>query len=36
MKILNEKFASGEISEEEYLRRKTILSQKIELSNISY
>jgi putative membrane protein len=28
MPILNEKFARGEISEEEYLRRKTILSQK--------
>jgi putative membrane protein len=28
MKILNEKFAKGEISEEEYLRRKLILSQK--------
>jgi putative membrane protein len=28
MKIINEKFARGEISEEEYLRRKTILSQK--------
>ncbi|MBA5851545.1 SHOCT domain-containing protein [Clostridium sp. cel8] len=26
--ILNEKFATGEISEEEYLKRKTILSQK--------
>jgi putative membrane protein len=28
MKILNEKFAKGEISEEEYLRRKLILSEK--------
>lgn len=28
MRILNEKFALGEISEEEYLRRKTILKQK--------
>lgn len=28
MRILNNKFASGEISEEEYLKRKTILSQK--------
>ncbi|AFS79064.1 hypothetical protein DUF2078 [Gottschalkia acidurici 9a] len=28
MKILDEKFASGEISEEEYLKRKSILSQK--------
>lgn len=28
MRILNEKFANGEISEEEYLKRKTILSQK--------
>lgn len=28
MKILNEKYASGEISEEEYLKRRTILSQK--------
>ena len=28
MKILDEKFASGEISKEEYLSRKTILSQK--------
>ena len=28
MKILNEKFASGEMSQEEYLKRKTILSQK--------
>ncbi|GAA0730148.1 SHOCT domain-containing protein [Clostridium malenominatum] len=28
MRILNEKFASGEISEEEYLKRKTVLSQK--------
>ncbi|MFL0247854.1 SHOCT domain-containing protein [Candidatus Clostridium stratigraminis] len=27
MRILDEKFAKGEISEEEYLRRKTILSQ---------
>ncbi|MBM7869142.1 putative membrane protein [Clostridium pascui] len=28
IKILNEKFANGEISEEEYLKRRTILSQK--------
>ncbi len=28
MKIINEKFASGEISEEEYLKRKNILSKK--------
>jgi putative membrane protein len=28
MRIINEKFAKGEISEEEYLRRKLILSQK--------
>jgi putative membrane protein len=28
MRILDEKFAGGEISEEEYLRRRTILSQK--------
>lgn len=28
MKILNEKFASGEMSQEEYLKRKEILSQK--------
>jgi putative membrane protein len=28
MRILNEKFAGGEISQEEYLSRKTILSQK--------
>ena len=28
MKILDEKFASGEINEEEYLKRKSILSQK--------
>lgn len=28
MRILNNKFASGEITEEEYLTRKTILSQK--------
>lgn len=28
MKILNEKFASGEMSQEEYLKRKAILSQK--------
>lgn len=28
MRILNEKFARGEISEEEYLRRRTILLQK--------
>lgn len=28
MRILNEKFARGEISEEEYLKRRTILSQK--------
>ena len=26
--ILNERFAKGEIEEEEYVRRKTILSQK--------
>ncbi|MDT8715138.1 SHOCT domain-containing protein [Clostridium sp. 19966] len=26
--VLNEKFAKGEISEEEYLRRKSVLSQK--------
>lgn len=29
MKILNEKFASGEMDQEEYLKRKSILSQKI-------
>lgn len=28
LKILDEKFARGEISEEEYIRRKTILSQR--------
>ncbi|EKQ51772.1 MULTISPECIES: SHOCT domain-containing protein [unclassified Clostridium] len=28
IKILNEKFASGEMSQEEYLKRKAILSQK--------
>jgi putative membrane protein len=28
IKILNEKFASGEITQEEYLKRKAILSQK--------
>lgn len=28
LRILDEKFARGEMSEEEYLRRKTILSQK--------
>ena len=28
MKILNEKFASGDITQEEYLKRKSILSQK--------
>ncbi|MBE6068020.1 MAG: SHOCT domain-containing protein [Clostridium lundense] len=28
IKILNEKFANGEISEEEYLKRRIILSQK--------
>jgi putative membrane protein len=28
MRILDEKFASGEISEEEYLKRKAVLSQK--------
>lgn len=28
MKIIDEKFARGEINEEEYLRRRTILSQK--------
>ncbi|MDR3595397.1 SHOCT domain-containing protein [Clostridium sp.] len=28
MKILNEKYAGGEISEEEYLKKRTILSQK--------
>lgn len=28
MRILNEKFARGEMSEEEYLRKRTILSQK--------
>jgi putative membrane protein len=28
MKILNEKYASGEITQEEYLKRKAILSQK--------
>lgn len=28
IRILDEKFAKGEINEEEYLKRKTILSQK--------
>lgn len=28
MRILDEKFARGEISEEEYLKRRTILSQR--------
>lgn len=28
MRILNEKFASGEMSQEEYLKRKAILTQK--------
>lgn len=28
IRILNEKFASGEMSQEEYLKRKAILSQK--------
>lgn len=28
IRILDEKFANGEISEEEYLKRRTILSQK--------
>lgn len=28
IKIIDEKFAKGEISEEEYLKRRTILSQK--------
>lgn len=28
MKIINEKFASGEMSQEEYLKRKAIFSQK--------
>ena len=28
MNVLDEKFASGEISEEDYLKRKTILSKK--------
>ena len=28
MKILNEKFANGEMNQEEYLKRKEILSQK--------
>lgn len=28
IKILNEKFAKGEINEEEYLKRKSVLSQK--------
>lgn len=28
LRILDEKFASGEISEEEYLKRKLILSQR--------
>ena len=29
MRILNEKFAGGEISQEEYLSKKTILNKKI-------
>lgn len=28
MRILDERFAKGEISEEDYLKRRTILSQK--------
>lgn len=28
LKILDERFAKGEISEEEYIKRRTILSQK--------
>ncbi len=28
MRILNEKFANGEMTQEEYLKRKEILSQK--------
>jgi putative membrane protein len=28
LKIISEKFANGEISEEEYIKRKTVLSQK--------
>jgi putative membrane protein len=28
LSILNERFAKGEISEEEYIKRRTILSQK--------
>lgn len=28
MRILNEKFASGEMNQEEYLKRKVILSEK--------
>lgn len=28
IKILDEKFANGDITEEEYLKRRTILSQK--------
>ena len=28
MKMLDERFAKGEISEEDYLKRRTILSQK--------
>lgn len=28
MKILNEKYASGEIDEEEYLKRKTLLQKR--------
>lgn len=28
LNLLNERFAKGEISEDEYIRRKTILSQK--------
>lgn len=28
LKILDEKFASGEISEEEYIKRRTVMAQK--------
>lgn len=28
LKILDEKFANGEISEEEYIKRRTIITQK--------
>ncbi|WML35546.1 SHOCT domain-containing protein [Clostridium sp. OS1-26] len=28
LKILDEKFASGEISEEEYIKRRTVMTQK--------